>query len=71
MKNNKEHDRLIKKIYDELQSNGVVIDKRVVSFIVNHSYLIKKRIIEDPNDYRPIMDRYVGKFVPRKGKVKK
>jgi hypothetical protein len=40
-------------------------DKRVVKVICEYPFLFAKRKIEDPNDLRPIMITYFGKFVPK------
>ena len=64
MLGNKEHDRLIKEI-----SSKYNIDKRVVNFIVGHSFVFTHNKIKDNEDWRPIMLRYVGKFAPIKSRL--
>jgi len=40
-------------------------DKRVIKVICEYPFLFAKRKIEDPNDIRPIMITYFGKFIPK------
>lgn len=45
-------------------------DPRVIKLICYHPLLFAKHVIEDPNDDRPIMIRYFGKFVMKHFKSK-
>lgn len=38
-------------------------DQRVIKVICEHPFLFSKHVIEDPNDDRPVMIKYFGKFV--------
>ena len=44
-------------------------DKRVIKLICEHPLLFTRHRIEDPNDIRPIMIPYFGKFVFKFGKT--
>jgi len=43
-------------------------DVRVIKTICEHPLLFTKHKIEDPNNIRAIMIKYLGKFVPKYGK---
>lgn len=45
-------------------------DPRVIKLICYHPLLFAKHVIEDPEDERPIMIRYFGKFVLKYNKSK-
>ena len=66
----KKHDKFhldaIKEIADELG-----LDKRVVDLIATHPFLFKTRVMRNPNDDRPIRDRYLGIFAIIHGRKKK
>lgn len=64
MKDNNEHNKLVKEI-----SKKYNLDKRVVNFIINHSFIFTHNVIKDDKDWRPIMLRYIGKFVPMKNRI--
>jgi len=63
---NKESNALIARIAEELH-----MDKRVVGNIIHHSFEFKARVIRDPDNLRPIRDRYLGIFAIRTGLKKK
>jgi len=57
-------DEIIKKL--SLKYNK---DKRVIKLIAEHPLLFTKNRIKDPDDNRPIMIPYFGKFVFKFGKT--
>lgn len=65
MRDNKQHDRIIKDIAKKYN-----VDKRVVNHIVSHLFLFLKKVISDPKDNRPVRFRYWGVWAIIKGREK-
>lgn len=47
------------------------LDRRVVALVIAHPYAFTAKVARDPEDSRPVMHRYFGKFAIRGGKQKK
>lgn len=43
------------------------IDPRVVRLVVDSPFKFARRVMADPDDWRPIMIRYFAKFIPKYG----
>ena len=59
-------DTLVKRL-----SKDKGIDPRVVRLVVDSPLKFARRIMADPNDWRPVMIRYFVKFVPKYGVLEK
>lgn len=58
------HDKIVKEI-KETTKEAQKLDIRVVDKICRSPFLFTANVFRDPNDTRPIMLRYLGKFVLR------
>jgi hypothetical protein len=54
----KEQDRILKSI-----ALNAFKDTRIVKTIVHHPFMFVKKVMADPDDYRPIRIRFLGVFV--------
>lgn len=60
------HDQIVKEISEKLGK-----DKRVVDKVSRSQFTFTTKVVRDPEDNRPVMYRYLGKFVLLTGRVKR